>query len=405
MARRTTRIITAVAVTGIVVAAAAVATGTGSAGPDCDGLLRVAHRGSGGLAPENTAAAMRLAEPNGAGAFEVDVQLSADGRVVVMHDGDLSRTTDVAEVFPGREADPINSFTLAELETLDAGSWWGPDFAGERIPTLDVVAEVATTDDITVTVELKDPDRNPGLVEAVHAELTADSRWAELMDAGRVIFFSFDAVALEKIQEYYPQVPVAWVNSGTGDDAVLAEAAQWADFYGVDYRRLADGDLERIEEHGMRSMLYTVDGPDAVVEQVADGVDLIVGDFPNVLWAACGGPDAFPAANGVTISTVVADPKGDDLKPETGEHLVLTNTADTAVDLGGYRIVDALGHTVTIPPGRRISAGAALTIYIGPGIGTADRCYLDADEPLLDNKGDSLALRTAAGELLDVYGY
>ncbi|MCL5269801.1 MAG: hypothetical protein M1457_04435 [bacterium] len=88
----------------------------------------IAHRGASAQAPENTLAAFRLAHEMGADWFELDCQFSRDGHLVVMHDGQLDRTTN------GRG--PVAARTLAELRRLDAGGWFDPRFAGEPVPTL-----------------------------------------------------------------------------------------------------------------------------------------------------------------------------------------------------------------------------------------------------------------------------
>ena len=103
----------------------------------------VAHRGASSYAPEHTLAAYRLALEQGADFVEQDLQISKDGVLVCLHDLTLERTTDVETVFPDRATAgiggsrtwPVSSFTLAELKRLDAGAWFGPAFAGTRIPT------------------------------------------------------------------------------------------------------------------------------------------------------------------------------------------------------------------------------------------------------------------------------
>src|SRR3954451_8960614 len=92
--------------------------------------LLIAHRGESHLAPENTLAAFRLAWSLDDNAIEVDVQLTADGQVVVCHDDDTSRTTG------GRTKLTIRDSTADELRTLDVGAWKDPKYAGERIPLL-----------------------------------------------------------------------------------------------------------------------------------------------------------------------------------------------------------------------------------------------------------------------------
>jgi glycerophosphoryl diester phosphodiesterase len=96
-------------------------------------VLIFGHRGASAHAPENTLAAFRLAVEQGADGIELDAKLSADGQIVVIHDPTVDRTTNGH----GR----VSAMTLAELQSLDAGSRFDPSFAGERIPTLEQVLE------------------------------------------------------------------------------------------------------------------------------------------------------------------------------------------------------------------------------------------------------------------------
>jgi glycerophosphoryl diester phosphodiesterase len=78
---------------------------------------------------------VRAAVRAGADLVEFDVQRTRDGRLMVVHDPTFLRTTDVATIFPGRQDDPVTSFTWAEVQQLDAGSWFGPRYAGTRVPS------------------------------------------------------------------------------------------------------------------------------------------------------------------------------------------------------------------------------------------------------------------------------
>jgi glycerophosphoryl diester phosphodiesterase len=110
--------------------------------------VNVAHRGASGYAPEHTLAAYRLAIEQGADFVEQDLAVTKDGVLVCLHDASLERTTDVETKFPTRFTEATiegktrkawlaNDFTLAEIKTLDAGSWFDPKFAGERVPTFE----------------------------------------------------------------------------------------------------------------------------------------------------------------------------------------------------------------------------------------------------------------------------
>ncbi|HUS16412.1 MAG TPA: glycerophosphodiester phosphodiesterase family protein, partial [Chloroflexia bacterium] len=95
----------------------------------------VAHRGGASTAPENTLAAYRNAQAAGILTWEMDVQLTTDGRLAVFHDDTLDRTTD--------GSGPLAGHSWDELAALDAGSWFGPQWRGERIPTLEDVIALA----------------------------------------------------------------------------------------------------------------------------------------------------------------------------------------------------------------------------------------------------------------------
>ena len=110
--------------------------------------LVVAHRGASAYAPEHTLAAYRLAIEQGTDFVEQDLAVTRDGVLICLHDASLERTTNVEQLFPNRSVEAeidgrkrkawlANDFTLAEIKQLDAGSWFDPKFAGERVPTFD----------------------------------------------------------------------------------------------------------------------------------------------------------------------------------------------------------------------------------------------------------------------------
>src|SRR4051812_8087205 len=142
----------------------------------------IAHRGASGTAPENTLAAFRRAADLGAPMIELDVQLTADGEVVVIHDFTLDRTTD--------GVGSVRHRSLAQIRRLDAGAWFAPAFRGERVPTL---AEVLQNFPHAVNVELKsygDDGLEPRALAVVERAGALD----------RVVFSSFDGGALERLR-------------------------------------------------------------------------------------------------------------------------------------------------------------------------------------------------------------
>src|SRR5437762_2604182 len=119
--------------------------------------MLIAHRGGSLEAPENTLSAFRHAIAIGAKYVELDVQLSRDGVLVVIHDETLDRTTN--------GAGPVGAYSYEELRRLDAGSHFGRQYGGETNPTLREVLELCASEDMGVVVELKSPALYVGLVE------------------------------------------------------------------------------------------------------------------------------------------------------------------------------------------------------------------------------------------------
>ncbi len=119
----------------------------------------IAHRGALSLAPENTLAAQRLAYENGADTVECDVRISKDGVPVIIHDHHLDRTTDGTGY--------MASLTVEELKRLDAGSWFGAQWAGERIPTLAEMLETAKTYNRNLLLDIKGQDIAPQVVQVI----------------------------------------------------------------------------------------------------------------------------------------------------------------------------------------------------------------------------------------------
>lgn len=141
-----------------------------------------AHRGYSTAAPENTIPALRIARAHGATVAEIDVQLTRDGEIVLMHDDLLDRTTD--------GHGPVAAHDLAAIARLDAGAWMGPEFAGTRVPTLAEALAAAGELGLALLIEVKERQRTAALIE----------RLGELLEAadavGRVVLISFDHPSL-----------------------------------------------------------------------------------------------------------------------------------------------------------------------------------------------------------------
>ncbi|WP_129666274.1 glycerophosphodiester phosphodiesterase family protein [Phytoactinopolyspora endophytica] len=397
----------------VVVAGMTVALSAGTAGADqltdtASDPINIGHRASAGLAPENSLAGVELVKEQNPDFFEIDVQLSSDGVPVIMHDTTLARTTNVEDVFPGREGDLISSFTYDELQQLDSGSWYSEEFAGEKIPTLNEILDHGYPGP-GIVIELKSPADSPGLVDVVVDELNADPRWNELADDGRLTAISFDIEAIHDFYEQRPDIPVMGLGAVPQSDAELAEVAEWATAWGTNYRTLNPADVDRVHDAGLLLNVYTVNSPEHMSDVIDLGVDFVTTDFPGVLEDLLAGADPVPDANGIVISDAVGNAPGDDVQPENGEYLVLTNTTDRPVNVGGYYINDAVINTLAVGRGYLIPAGGDLRVYTGPGTNvrkpSEGRYYNDYGRAVLNNGGDSLALFTPDDTLVDIYAY
>ena len=150
-----------------------------------------AHRGARRLAPENTLAAFSAAIDSGALGIELDVHLSADGRVVVIHDDLLDRTTD--------GQGPVSEVSYDDLRKLDAGSWWSAEFSGERLPLLEEVFELAQSQTV-LHVELKGQ-----AVDTLAAEVVNLAR--RFSASQRVLAMSFNLEAVLAVRRLAADIP------------------------------------------------------------------------------------------------------------------------------------------------------------------------------------------------------
>lgn len=201
----------------------------------------IAHRGASFDAPESTAAAYKLARDLGADYLELDLQRSKDGVLFALHDNNLQRTTDVATKFPERKDSQANEFTIAELKTLDAGSWFNraypdrarPGYAGLKILTLDEIIDIAQGNPLHkpgLYIETKEPKQFPGIERDLKDKLQdrgwlspagsklAKSNLAVGQGKGKVVLQTFEKSSLELLEKEMPQVPkilLLWVGEGS----------------------------------------------------------------------------------------------------------------------------------------------------------------------------------------------
>jgi len=229
----------------------------------------IAHRGASAVAPENTLAAFRAAFDAGAAWVETDVQPTADGGLVLIHDDEVDRTTD--------GTGQVRELATSALTGLDAGSWFGPPFAGTPVPTLnDLLAEL--TEGRRLLLEIKGdhtPDQVARLVAAIQA-------------AGvdrRVLLQSFEVPVLRRLRAILPEEPIGLLVERIGDDPV----GDCHDLGAVTYNPFVGAVLERpdvvgtLHAEGIATMPWTSDDPDQWAALTDLGVDGIITNDPAAL--------------------------------------------------------------------------------------------------------------------------
>ncbi len=234
----------------------------------------IGHRGASFDAPENTLAAVNLAWEQGADAVEVDVHLSRDRRVVVIHDDDTRKTAGVKK--------KIHEQTWAELQKLDVGRWKGPQWAGEHIPDLEQIM-AAVPKGKRLFVEVKCGDE---FVETASPLLKSSN-------APRPVVIGFSLETMKQVKKAFPQLEVCWIvefkrNLATrrwspSPEQAIAKAAD-AGLDGLDVG--ANGPItrhfvEKAKAAGLQVYVWTVDSPSKAKALMAAGVDGIATNRPG----------------------------------------------------------------------------------------------------------------------------
>ncbi|MDY7040456.1 MAG: glycerophosphodiester phosphodiesterase family protein, partial [Chloroflexota bacterium] len=213
--------------------------------------LNFAHRGASAQAPPNTLSAFRLAAELKADGVELDVQLSRDGEAVVIHDFMVDATTN--------GSGPVAEKTLAELQALDAGSWFDAAFAGEHIPALQEVMD-AVGHRLLLNIEIKLPFTlaNAGL-EAEVVRLIEDN---ELLD--RVIVSSFHPLALRRVKSLNRRIPTGLLYA---HDLPIYLRRAWLaplaphEARHPDFTMVTPAYVQAMKARGYRINVWTVDDP------------------------------------------------------------------------------------------------------------------------------------------------
>jgi glycerophosphoryl diester phosphodiesterase len=234
-------------------------------------VLVIAHRGASGHAPENTLAAFKRAVALGATFIETDLQLTRDSRFVAMHDATVNRTTN--------GQGKVHDLTLMELRRLDAGSWFGSEFAGERIPTVDDILEFSKKHDVVFYLELK-PGGSWGGEHALVGALR------ESGEIPRSVVISFDADILARLRKIEPTLMTGLLYDGQIEQPVEKALEVGARQLAVRGDLVTPALLKGARKRDLQVVCWTVNHPAHIRMLIAAGVDGIMSDYPDRLIAA-----------------------------------------------------------------------------------------------------------------------
>ncbi len=243
----------------------------------------VAHRGASDEAPENTLAAFRLAWQRGADAIEGDFHLTRDGHLVALHDATTKRTAGGVDLV-------VAESRLAELQTLDVGSWKSARYRGERIPTLpDVLASVPPGKRIYIEIKCG-PEMLPALHYALdHCRLAPD----------QIVVISFHEAVIQAVRQQLPHIKAYWLTGYKQDDVTGTWSPSSAAVLDTVIRLRADGLgtqgnrqvvdqtlVAQLRARGVEFHVWTIDDPDDARHFHTLGADSITTNRPAAIRAA-----------------------------------------------------------------------------------------------------------------------
>ncbi|MBU8683098.1 glycerophosphodiester phosphodiesterase [Bacillus haynesii] len=229
----------------------------------------IAHRGASAYAPENTFAAFEKAVKLGADFIELDVQLTKDGKLAVIHDDKVDRTTNGTGF--------VREYTMNELEKLDAGSWFGPEFQGEKIPSLEAVLE-KYQNKTGLLIEIKSSKTQPGIEKATGQLI---SRFDHSMNT---IVQSFDAGAMRALHHMYPSIPAAVLirpRFGMLPRGRLRQIASFARYVSLKATMVSPFLIKSIHSCDLKALAWTVNGQKTGRRLKSWKIDGIITDYPD----------------------------------------------------------------------------------------------------------------------------
>lgn len=228
----------------------------------------IAHRGAKGMSPENTLGAFKLGLEQGCEGIELDVHLSADGELVVIHDHTLDRTTD--------RQGAIAEKTLAEIKEADAGSWYSEAYKGEKVPTLAEVFDLVPAS-VMINIEIKAPGN--GMEQKLADFLSERGR------IDNVVTSSFDHKSVRRLKLIEPKAKIGLLYANNLLDPTAYARSFDVEVYSLHphFRAIDAEDVAKAVENGLKVYPYTANEVHDFKELNEKGVSGIITDFPGRL--------------------------------------------------------------------------------------------------------------------------
>lgn len=231
---------------------------------------RIAHRGGGKLAPENTLAALRAGIAYGYRAVEFDVMLTADDVPVLMHDPEFGRTI--------AEHGSVATTTWDALSRRDAGAWFSPAFAGEPVPRYEDAVRFCREHGVWMNVEIKPVPGFEARTGRVVGETTGRLYADQAGRAGWPLFSSFSVEALDHARSAAPQVPRGLLFDAVPETGIETARSLGCISVHASHRHLDRSVIATLHAAGFAVLAYTVDAPSRVAALVEAGLDAVVTD-------------------------------------------------------------------------------------------------------------------------------
>lgn len=236
-----------------------------------EALQIIAHRGFSIDYPENTLLAYRAALSSGIDMLEIDVHLTKDQELVVIHDDKIDRTSNGTGY--------IKDYTLDELKSYDFGSWKDHSFAGSQIMTFSEVAQLVKPYDVKLLIEIKKPKQYPNIEEILVKQIEENHLSPE-----DVIIQSFDEKSMIKMASITQQYELGLLVSKKKYLLRMPnfnKIAKYCQYVNPNYELVSQKWVERAHLHQLKVMPYTVNDIKSIEKLINDGVDGIITDGPN----------------------------------------------------------------------------------------------------------------------------